>query len=279
MSSIKSPVLRKYEKKLIEVNDQLCYFLFSDAELELNITKLKKTENLFTTDIFCENKFSSRLHVKIDDIPLHRKKAFNTLVGIIHIASVEYLLNYIEEIESYHSLVYPTAFDSISNEKPEEQLLQKIQSWSKNIEIEIIKTIKYLRLRRNHVTHLSEDLNDALKSIIKNESNQLNKFWKNMPTQLYDFCFTNQECSTFTVNEIFALVNLVRVCMRKVDEVITFGIEYNKIAKYEFNLLKSGKLNLNNNSKNLRKFNTLLKNKYGVKFNIKEDEYLSFFNN
>ncbi|MFL9494952.1 hypothetical protein, partial [Acinetobacter baumannii] len=82
MSNIKSPVLRKYEKKLIEVNDQLCYFLFSNAEFESNLKKIKKSEKLFTTDVFGDNEFASRLHIKIEDLPLHSKKAFNTLVSI-----------------------------------------------------------------------------------------------------------------------------------------------------------------------------------------------------
>jgi len=277
MSNIKSPVLRKYEKKLIEVNDQLCYFLFSNAEFESNLKKIKKSEKLFTTDVFGDNEFASRLHIKIENLPLHSKKAFNTLVSISHIASVEYLLGYIEEIEEYHSLIFPTAFDSILDEKKEEQLLQKIKNWSNcSFEIEIIKTIRYLRLRRNHVVHLSEELNDSLKFLIKNESNQLNNYWEGMPTQLYDFCFSKQECSSFTVNEIFALINLVRVCMRKVDEAIMFGLELNDIAKYEFNILRNKDINFIYHPKRLRKFNRLLLMKYGVKFDIKEDPFLFF---
>ncbi|WP_134082375.1 hypothetical protein [Thiohalophilus thiocyanatoxydans] len=177
---MKTPILRKYEARLAEVNDQLIYFLFSDAEVEAHLEKnTKNNEDKYTTDIFPDNQFSERLHIKASALTEFRRKSFNTLVGVSLISAVEYLLYYIEEIEDYRASVLPSLHDSINDDKPEQQLASKIKAWGGNeIHSAIIKTIKYLRLRRNHIAHLGEEMTQDFSSLIKNDANHLNGYWK-----------------------------------------------------------------------------------------------------
>lgn len=261
-------MLRKFESKLEDMNDQLCYFLFSDNEVNSVLSKLEQgTSGAYTTEVFPENNFSERLHIKIEALPAFRTKAFHTLVSMSVIASVEYLLSYIGEIEEFRARVMPSVHDGVNNEKSEEQLRLKLKKWlGKEPESALIKTIAYLRLRRNHIAHVQEVANDAYSSLLKNDSNQLNTYWAKQSTELNGFDFSKKSFSEFEVNEVFALINLSRVCMRSVDSLILSTIPEENIAGYELpNFLSDKKLkNLTIEVKS-RKFNTFLQHQYGKK--------------
>lgn len=116
---MKSQILKRFELKLEEINDQFCYFLFSDVEVYNVFSELTDdTLESFTTEVFSENKFSERLHIKIDTLTEFRKQSFHTLVSMSVIASVEYLLSFIKEIEKFRFKVAPSAHDAISKRRP-----------------------------------------------------------------------------------------------------------------------------------------------------------------
>lgn len=263
---MKSQVLRKFEAKLEEMNDQLCYFLFSDVEVENVFSKLShELASTYTTEVFSENEFSERLHIKIEALPAFRTKAFHTLVSMSVIASVEYLLSYIEEIEEFRASVETSIHDAITDKKPEEQLKQKLSHWLGEVpESAIIKTIAYLRLRRNHIAHVREDMSEGYRSLIKNDSNHLNNYWAKQATELNGFDFSLQSYAEFEVNEVFALINLSRVCMRKIDSMMLSTISDESIAIYELpNFLANKRLNGLTVDVKSRKFTAYLQHQYG----------------
>ena len=232
---MKSQVLRKFESKLEDMNDQLCYFLFSDIEANNVFADLEQNvAGTYTTEVFSKNEFSERLHIKIEALPAFRTKAFHTLVSMSVIASVEYLLSYLEEIEEFRSNVKESIHDGITDKKPEEQLRRKLSHWlDEDPDGAVIKTMAYLRLRRNHIAHVREEMSDGYRSLIKNDSNYLNNYWAKQATELNGFDFSQQSYAEFEVNEVFALINLSRVCMRKVDSMMLSTIPDESIATYE----------------------------------------------
>ncbi|EPL3927459.1 hypothetical protein [Morganella morganii] len=265
---MKSQELRKFESKLKDINDQLCYFLFSDTEINRVFSEIKEnTSEFFTTDVFPKNEFSGRLHIKIDALPQFRTKAFHTLVSMSVIASVEYLLNYIEEIEIFRSKVIPSEHDLIKNQKPEEQVKEKLKHWlKKEPENELIKTISYLRLRRNHIAHVEENMNEAFRTLVKNDSNNLNKYWSTHAIKLNSFDFSSTSHSEFKANDIFALINLSRVCMRKIDEMVLSTVHEENIVRYILpTFLSNKKLNGLKLNVKARKFNAFLQQQFGKK--------------
>ncbi|PSU90890.1 hypothetical protein C0W35_16070 [Photobacterium kishitanii] len=265
---MKSQVLRKFEAKLEDMNDQLCYFLFSDVEVNKFFSQLThNVASTYTTELFSENEFSERLHIKIEALPTFRTKAFHTLVSMSVIASVEYLLSYIEEIEEFRANVKASFHDAITDKKPEEQLKQKLSHWlGEDPESAIIKTIAYLRLRRNHIAHVREDMSDGYRSLIKNDSNHLNNYWAKQTTELNGFDFSQQSYVEFEVNELFALINLSRVCMRKIDSMMLSTIPDESIAIYELpNFLANKRLNGLTVDVKSRKFKAFLQYQYGKK--------------
>lgn len=275
---MKTPILRIYEEKIAQVNDQLCYFLFTDIELENALTGITKGhEDKLTTELFPDNKFSPRLRVYIKALHSFRDNAFHTLMGVNIIAAVEYMLCYINDIEGYRAAVLPTPFDSKTSDKPEEQLQEKLKGWlGKQPDSSIIKTINYLRLRRNHLAHLSDKMSNDFSSLVKNDANCLNKYWGEKKTNIYDFDFSNRDCSTFKENEALALINLIFVCIKIVDEMVLSSISMTDIAKYEIveflqNKLINGRSLLSRRSK----FRGVLLAKYGVPFELTENDFLN----
>lgn len=265
---MKSQVLRKFESKLEDMNDQLCYFLFSDVEVNNIFSELGRgVSGTYTTEVYPDNEFSERLHVKIETLPEFRAKAFHTLVSMSVIASVEYLLSYIEEIEEFRANVIPSVHDDITDKKPEEQLSLKLSNWlGENPESAIIKTMAYLRLRRNHIAHVREEMSDGYHSLVKNDANHLNAYWSKQSTELNGFDFSRKSFSEFEVNEVFALINLSRVCMRKIDSLMLSTIPEESIANYELpNFLSNKKLNGLTVDVKSRKFNAFLQHQYGKK--------------
>lgn len=265
---MKSHILRKFESKLEEMNDQLCYFLFSDVEVSNVFSEITfNVSGSFTTEVFVDNKFSKRLNIKVDALAELRNKAFHSLVSMSVIASVEYLLSFIEEIEVFCSQVIPSEFDSIKCKEPEEQLKVNLNSWlGSEPKSEIIKTIKYLRLRRNHIAHVRESLSEGYNSLIKNDSNHLNNYWSKQTTELKDFDFAKKNYAEFEIDEVFALINLSRICMREIDSSILLSIPEEAIANYELPyFLENKKLNGLELDRKSRKFSAFLMHKYGKK--------------
>lgn len=278
---LKSQILKRFESKLEEMNDQFCYFLFSDVEV--NNIFLELTNDVlesYTTEVFFENKFSERLHIKINALTEFRNKSFHTLVGMSVIASVEYLLTFIEEIEKFRSQVLPSANDEMKNERPEEQLKLKLTIWlGSEPESAIIKTIKYLRLRRNHIAHVREDLSEGYQSLIKNHSNHLNVYWSKQTTELNGFDFAKESYAEFEIDEVFALINLSRVCMREIDSMILSTISEEAIANHELlSFIKNKKLNGIKIDRKSRKFSSFLQHKYGKRISCADSVIRAHFN-
>jgi hypothetical protein len=183
------------------------------------------------------------------------------------IASVEYLLSFIEELEEFRSKVIPSEQDEIKDNKPEEQLKLKLAKWlGHEPESAVIKTIKYLRLRRNHIAHVREDLSEGYGSLIKNHSSQLNSYWSKQPAELNGFDFAKKSYAEFEINEVFALINLSRICMRKIDSTVLSSITEEAILDYELpKFLENKKLNGLTEDVKSRKFSTFLQHQYGKK--------------
>jgi hypothetical protein len=149
-----------------------------------------------------------------------------------------------------------------------------------DIDAALIKTISYLRLRRNHIAHVREEMSDGFTTLVKNDANFLNKYWGGKKTELYDFDFSNKEYSTFSANEVFTLINLTRVCMREIDELITSSLSENDIAQYEIKeFLKNKANNGLSLATKIRKFRAFIKQNHGITIQCSESDYNSYVAN
>lgn len=279
---MKSQILRTFELKLRDINDQFCYFLFADVEVNNILLELESNvSDSFTSEVFSENNFSKRLHIKVSALPEFRNKSFHTLVSMNVIAAVEYLLSFIEGIQEFRSEVTLSNYDTPKNIKAEEMLEINLTNWlGKKPESAIIRTIKYLRLRRNHIVHVQKDLTKEYRSLIKNDSRQLNTYWSERTTKLNDFDFAKESSLEFEINEVFALINLSRICMREVDTAVLSTISEEMLVNYELSIfLKNNQLNGIELDRTAHKFKSFLRHQYGKEILCSDSVIRAYFEN
>lgn len=278
----RTSLLKKYERILVEVNDQLCYYLFSDHELGKLVTGFEDSiSHTYTTEQFPDNPYSTRIHIPIEGIPLFRQKALNSLLASNLLACIEYLLEYISEVQSFREKVVVLGTQNTPTDKaPEDKLNTNIKKWSSNtLDSSFVKTLQYLRLRRNHIAHVNDSLSAELNSLIKNSSNLLNQYWESKGVNLFGFNFSSAKVSEIYIEEAFALTNIIRVCLRQIDSNIIETISEESIQKYEakrfFHESKTKHLKL---STGLRKFNAQLIQKYAQETPCSEESFLQLRN-
>ncbi|MGO2340202.1 MAG: hypothetical protein ACTH5M_06370 [Psychrobacter sp.] len=81
-----------------------------------------------------------------------------------------------------------------------------------------------------------------------------------------DFDFAKKNYAEFEIDEVFALINLSRICMREIDSSILLSIPEEAIANYELPyFLENKKLNGLELDRKSRKFSAFLMHKYGKK--------------
>jgi hypothetical protein len=228
--------LKTYRQRLAETNDQLCYSYFSHEHLIASIQSIITTNPTQLTSVsFPDNQFAPRINVRNSDLKLFSDKAFFTLGHLTLVTSVEYLLSYLGEIESFRSSILPTQADTIEHEQPEEQLSQKLIAWRSPAPEPIIKTIAYLRLRRNHIAHANEEPHRSLKSLVKDHAHKLTTFWANQPTKLPGLSFRATNFSEFGEQESFSLINLCRATMEIVDDIFCSTIPSHVMENFAAN--------------------------------------------
>lgn len=236
----RTPIKNRFKDHLTVINDQLIYYLFADKEVESRLSTISvSSEDEYTTDLFPDNEYSERLHVKYSAITAFRDGVTNANKAVCLVLGTEYLLTFMQEAQEFReSVVYDNKCD-IVEDAVEDQLYKKLIRWSRHpIEKKIFKTVKYLRLRRNHLVHARTDLRGGLKKIITQDSRELNRYWATKKTRLDDFSFSKKEMNRFSTGEIFSLINLVRVCMEEIDSMIINSVGIEDLLRHEYNLLE-----------------------------------------
>src|ERR1700685_2736219 len=92
----KTPVSTRYERQLINVNDQVCFAELRQWEFEQTLAVLsvnRPTE--FTTGVFEANPFAKSIYRKMADLPNFSLEAEQVALRMGVIASVEYCHAYL----------------------------------------------------------------------------------------------------------------------------------------------------------------------------------------
>lgn len=99
-------------------------------------------------------------------------------------------------------------------------------------------------------------------------------------TKLKNFDFAKEGYAEFEIDEVFALINLSRACMREINAVILSTIPEEVIVNYELPLfLENKKINGKKLDVRYRKFNAFLRDKYSKKFSCSDSIIRTYFNN
>lgn len=230
----KTPIRNPYMKQLAAVNDQLCYYLFADKEVQRRLEGVPRSKaQLPTTDVFPDNEFSPRIRVNLGELESFRAGNRNSNCGLSFAMGTEYLMDYMADVQGLRRAISPSGYDQISADAEEEQLLKKLEKWgSSEVDVEIFVTARYLRLRRNHFIHNRSELSPGLTKFIRYESKPIDKFWRER-TDLDGLDFSKHDVRTFAVQETLTLMKLLRVCLEEVDAAVASTLDYGDIVKFE----------------------------------------------
>lgn len=262
---MKSILLGKYIDRLASLNDQLCFFQFNRNELNKKLLEFSpNVGNLFTPDVFAQNSMSSRINVKLSDLPAFQNSNETFTFGAYFSTSYEVISYYIKDSLELLNLINSTTFKEIENNQLEEKYrLTLISSNCTEVPIEIIQTLQYIRLRRNHFTHLNQEVTVSFENLINNHGNNLNAFWSGAITKLD---FTSLDVLTFKEEETIDLLKIIRIIVQKLDENLASNFSHDGVAtflaKQEF--AKPQRINIDIIGQRINKIQTLGKIKFGI---------------
>lgn len=216
MQATKTPHRSESLSALARVNDQVCFMLFLDSHVGPELQQLAVDKpNDFTPTVFPSNPFAVRINVPVGRLPQFRNEQLVTALGVSFAFAVEQLLLYIENAIRHWAEVNGL---SCQITEPIDDCLESFvvkvaqKSFGKNL----VKTIKYLRLRRNHVIHSASELSAELVKTLKYDGPKLQKHWEAEST-IPGLNFSSEAVRTFSADETISLIKLVRICVEEVD--------------------------------------------------------------
>jgi hypothetical protein len=228
----KTPIRSKFVKRLVRINDQLCFAALGRHELGLTLSALADTRpNDYTTAVFPNNPHAPRLYRKLKDVPAFAAESEQIEFQMGIVASVEHALAYVEEIEEFRARLRPSPGDVIAMKGAEDQLYAKMTDWAGAAPaVGPYRTLGYLRLLRNHYAHVNDEPTQAFSSYLANHSHQLQRFWTNGVTDLGGIVFRTFPDESLTPRSAFAVMNLLRVVIEVIDREFVATLDLNDVV-------------------------------------------------
>ena len=225
----KTPIRNVHMRALASVNDQLCLTLFMHEDVAARwqeLATLRPTE--FTSEVFPDNEFAERIHVPMTRLLSFRDAQLNTSLGVSFAFAVEQLLLFIEAALRHWGDIAETPITLV--DPIDEALNQHLVTHTVPIEPSLLRTVKYLRLRRNHVIHGATELSSEYSRLLKHDAPGLQRFWE-ARSSIPGLIFGDKSPTTFSPSETITLVKLVRVCLEEIDTSVAGQLRPNWIFR------------------------------------------------
>lgn len=229
---MKTPLQIEYARKLANLNDQLCFFLFNREELKQKLSNFSSSANpLFTTDLFSKNQYAPKIHVTFKKLSNFQVQNETLNFGAYFSFSYEFFSSYIDDVTTIIERINGVTLTAREKKKDPEKRLKKIidKCGHGSPNQELFDTIAYCRLRRNYFTHVLGTLNSKFQDIVNNKGTGLNKYWTSVRSSL-DFTLHNVD--EFEESETIELLKILRIILETVDEFIAGILKKEGIADY-----------------------------------------------
>ncbi len=96
-----------------------------------------------------------------------------------------------------------------------------------------IKTLDYIRLRRNRITHRATSAQGLLLDIVNNHGNKLNEYWdERLKNKRYKIDFSRKTVDDFDKLELFDFLNIYRKFAAKIDQLFITKIGQQTLTNY-----------------------------------------------
>lgn len=263
---MKTPIQKEYVRRLANLNDQFCFFLFNREELNQKLSNYTDKANpLYTTYLFSKNQYAPKIHVTFEKLPEFQEQNETLNFGAYFSFTYEFFSSYIDDVITIVEEINGVSLTASEQRKEPEKRLKKIISKSGYTPPaqEIFDTISYCRLRRNYFTHVLDSLNSKFQDIVNNKGAGLNAYWSGARNSLD---FTQTSVDQFEENETLELLKIQRILLETIDQFIGGILNKVGIAEYLSNQAFSKPTRINEDvvKKRKTKIASLSKNHFGV---------------
>lgn len=218
----KTPLASRFIKQINRVNDQICFSALQQWDSKIRLDTIAKDHaDAFSTEVFKNNPYAKRIHRRVTELPelSHDAQAVALQTGVV--ASVEHVLAYMQEAQDFREGLVAETGAPIREDAEEEQLRQKIELWrGAPPASSYFRTLGCFRHLRNHYAHVNEKPTQAFLSYIKSYGAPLNTFWGKRVIDIHGVDFKSLPTTALTPELAFGMMNLLRVCLSEVDQMI-----------------------------------------------------------
>ncbi len=218
----KTPLASRFTQQLVRVNDQICFAALQQWDFAKRLEPLVVSRPKdFSTDVFPTNPYAEAIYRRVSELADMSGDAAIVALQMGVVASVEHLLAYMEEVQTFREDLIADDGDAICNDAEEEQLRLKITRWQGSEPAsQYFRTLGYFRHLRNHYAHVNPKPVPAFATYIRSYGTPLNSFWNNGVTDVHGVDFKTLAGSSLTPELAFGVMNLLRVCLWHVDEMV-----------------------------------------------------------
>lgn len=251
--------LKYFEENLSELNDCYSHYTFVWEQFFIDQSEnLKKHSQKFTTEIFDKNSYSRQFNVSLDYLNNSHNDTQNLILKSIYQLAYGYFENYLIRLHQFGQSLNDEILDlqqkleteDIEDKKIFEKFFNRLGiDVEKAFESLEIKTLDYIRLRRNRITHRATSAQGLLLDIVNNHGNKLNEYWdERLKNKRYKIDFSRKTVDDFDKLELFDFLNIYRKFAAKIDQLFITKIGQQTLTNYIL-----GKF-LSANEKNIKGF-------------------------
>lgn len=238
--------LKPYMDRIDALNDQLWYFLFTSEELNRQLDNYSPSvKEKYTTELFAANKHAFRIRVKVSALKKHQDNNKRITYGAYISTAYEVASNYLKEVFDFLKSINSLPHYDWKKSIPPELNLQSLFSSNgiATYPAHIIDAFSYLRLRRNHFTHLMPLPNFALSNFMATSGAGLETAWKTSGVVSHLNFTTLTITNEFSLEETIEMFKLLRICVIEIDEFVSSVVNKDELIKFiatrEFGTMKT----------------------------------------
>jgi hypothetical protein len=228
--NMRTEQLKFFEENLSELNDCYSHYIFVWEQFSIDQSdNLKKHSQKLTTEIFDKNSNSRQFNVSLDYLDSSHNDTQNLILKSIYQLAYGYFENYLIRLHQFGQSLNDEILDlqqkleaeDIEDKKIFEKFFNRLGiDIEKSFEPLEIKTLDYIRLRRNRITHRATAAQGLLLDIVNNQGNKLNEYWDGqLKNKRYKIDFSRKTVDDFDKLELFDFLNIYRKFAAKIDQL------------------------------------------------------------
>lgn len=241
--NMRTEQLKYFEENLSELNDCYSHYIFVWEQFSIDQSdNLKKHSQKLTTEIFDKNSNSRQFNVSLDYLDSSHNDTQNLILKSIYQLAYGYFENYLIRLHQFGQSLNDEVLDlqqkleaeDIEDKKIFEKFFNRLGiDIEKSFEPLEIKTLDYIRLRRNRITHRATTAQGLLLDIVNNHGNKLNEYWdERLKNKRYKIDFSRKTVDDFDKLELFDFLNIYRKFAAKIDQLFINKIGQLTLTNY-----------------------------------------------